>query len=236
MSLRPDEIANRDYVERSDRAESKVKQGISTAAAIGTTALGAGLTARLLPMLSEFIPAQTALKGISKISPKIGDFLQNGLNAGLNLKDGLDFIRGQLSPPEKEERDEAMEAEEPAKEGRNIIEQYDPNLFEYIKGMIAQGNTPEAAAAKSKKFLDKKKLDLIAKIEKDHKTDWASIVSSIFGGNMATSPGQSQQAQAPAQAPAQAQEQPPGSAGGVDPQLLSIMNQMRSTMQKITGK
>jgi hypothetical protein len=52
---------------------------------------------RILPLLNEYIPEEIAMKGIGKISPQMGSFLQKGLSAGLPLAGGLAFLKDQLS-------------------------------------------------------------------------------------------------------------------------------------------
>jgi len=52
---------------------------------------------KILPFLDDYIPDDLALKGISKVSPKIGSFLKRGLTKGLPLAGGLQFLRSQFS-------------------------------------------------------------------------------------------------------------------------------------------
>ncbi len=58
-------------------------------------------------------------------------------------------------------------------------------------------------------------------MSKDHKTDFSSIIETIFGN-----------AQQPKE---QMQEKPGQNPGGIDPQLLSIMQNMQETMNKLSG-
>lgn len=48
---------------------------------------------KLAPFLDEFLPEDYAVRGIEKISPKIGKFLKNGMQKGLPIAGGLDFLR-----------------------------------------------------------------------------------------------------------------------------------------------
>lgn len=182
MVLRSDEMANQAEVERDQRFRGNVAKGASTVASLATGAAGGTLAAKVMPFLNQYIPAGLAMKGINKVAPKLGSFLQKGHEMGLDVEEGLNFIKDKLDGSQKE----------PAKENRNIIEQYSPNLFQYLKEMIGTGNTPIQAAAKAKKNLDKKFQEMISKMEKDHKTDWSSIVEMVFGGQ-GKAPIQSQQ-------------------------------------------
>src|SRR6266478_2673500 len=115
MVLRPDEEANIKETERDKRFRSTLssigKTGVGLATGLGATSL----SSRLLPFLSEHIPLDLAMKGINKLSPKLGKFLKEGQSMGLDVKKGLDFIKEKVGPKEK----------------RNIIEQYSPELHNF---------------------------------------------------------------------------------------------------------
>ncbi len=175
-SLRPDEQAANAEIERAQSRDRTLKSGLKTAAstalAVGGTslALGGKLGSKIMPFLNEYIPADLAMKGINKVSPRLGEFLKKGISKGLNLKDGLDFIKENIGTQEK------------AKEQRNILEQYSPELHEFIKGHVQKGKAPlEAAALATIGEEGKKFKGVIKKLVKDHKTSWSSIIQSIFG-------------------------------------------------------
>lgn len=184
--LRPDEKASQDDIAKSKKHDERIKSGVKTVANIGLAATGFGaaskvagpLASRILPFLSEHIPTALALKGINKVSPQVGGILEKGMQQGLDIKEGLSFLKGQLDNLKNEGRTPEGE--------RNIIQKYSDNLHEYIQGMINQGNSPLDAAGKAKKFLTGKLAETIKTIEKDYKTDFGNIVESIFGkGDMA---------------------------------------------------
>ena len=130
--MRPDEQAAYSEIERAQSRDSNIKRGVKTAASIAIGA--AGLSSRILPFLSEYIPTELAMKGINKVSPQLGNFLQKGQKMGLNLKDGLDFIK-----------DNMQEKKEPAKQSKNIIKQYSDKLHEALESKIKKGLTPAQA-------------------------------------------------------------------------------------------
>jgi len=182
MVLRSDEMANQAEVERDQRFRGNVSKGVSAAASLATGAAGGSLAAKVMPFLNQYIPPGLAMKGINKVAPKLGSFLQKGHEMGLDVQEGLDFIKDKIGGDQKES----------AKKKGNIIEQYSPNIFQYMKELIGKGSSPIDAAAKARKFLDKKQQDIISKMEKDHKTDWSSIVQTVFGGQ-GMAPNQSEQ-------------------------------------------
>lgn len=69
---------------------------------------------KLIPFLDEYIPEDLALKGISKVSPKIGSFLKKGLSKGLPLAGGLQFLRSQFSGSPDIQIDETLRPDEKA--------------------------------------------------------------------------------------------------------------------------
>jgi len=104
----------------------------------------------------------------------------------------------------KEFMKEKISKSEPAKENRNIIEQYSPELFSFIKEKVNSGMSPIQAgeiAQREGKFSDP-----IKKIEKDHKTNWLRVLELLFGSGK---DAQAQQAQVrPAQQDQQELQQP----------------------------
>jgi len=166
--MRPDEEANRDEIQRDQRFRSNVAKGIGTAATIGAGAA----TTRILPFLSKFIPTDLAMKGLSKVSPKLADFLKRGQSMGLNVDEGIQYIRDSIQPKQQEG----------AKQNKNIVEQYSPELHQFMTESIGSGEDPIRVAATA--ILDKKKNfeSIIRKMEKDHNTPWTSIVESVYGG------------------------------------------------------
>lgn len=186
--LRPDEQAMNAGIEKSKRSDERFKGALKTgASAVG--ALGAGaaafaggkLGAKILPFLNEYIPYNLALKGINKVSPQLGGFLKKGMEQGLDLKDGLEYLKRNIGEEEKQQ---------PVKENRNIIQQYSPELFQFLEEQIKQGRDPIQAGAVAQN--DKKFSPIIQKISKDHKADWSSILQTVFGQG---EPSQTQQTQ-----------------------------------------
>ncbi len=164
--LRPDEKASLTDIESSKRHDEKIKSTIKNVASAGTVGVGGYAASKIAPFLSQFITSDIALKGISKVSPKVGEFLRNGMESGLDLKSGLDFLKQNIS-------------KEPAKEDRNIIEQHSPELHSFISDEIKKGTTPLKAAenaSKSGKFSK-----IIDKIQKDQKIGWGKIIQDLYG-------------------------------------------------------
>lgn len=207
--MRYDEIAAQGVVDKNKKSDSKIKSGLKNLATAGLTAGGVGIASKIMPFLSEFIPQDLAYKGINKIAPQVGQFLKRGVDSGLDLKSGLNYLKESFT----------SKSGSSAPNKNNIIEQYSPELFQFLKEEIESGRAPiEAGAiAQSKNHFK----EVIKKMSKDHKTDFSSIIETIFGN-----------AQQPKE---QMQEKPGQNPGGIDPQLLSIMQNMQETMNKLSG-
>jgi len=208
-NLRPDEQALISENERSRSTNKLVKKGVNTAIGAGTAAagFGTGIASRILPFLNEFIPADLAMKGINKISPQLGSFLKKGMEKGLDLNEGLNFIKDNINGKENKK--------EPAKQSKNIIEQESPELHQFIDQEIRKGRKPIEAAALAQN--DKRFSGAIQKLMKAHKTPWSSIIESIFGkGNMGLPQQQSSTEEA---------MNPPGSQLSKDPQAAQTGQQ-----------
>lgn len=211
---RPDERVLEAEQERAERSQGR----FGTAASIATGLGGAALTSKIMPFLSKYIPTDLAIKGISKISPKIGSFLQKGLSMGLDAKEGLDFIK---------EKFEGKEPEEKKNKTENIISQHSPNLFAFMEQEIGKGRRPDEAAAIARLPANgfAKEIDAI---EKKAKAKWSDIISSIFGGQQQAQqqpqgmPQMGQQAQQMGQ-----QQQQPGQGQEKLMAILQKLQQMR---------
>jgi hypothetical protein len=219
---RPDELASQSEIQRNDRLKGNLKKGASAILGTGASFLGAGLTSKILPLLSEYIPTDLAIKGISKVSPMIGDFLKKGQRFGLDPKEGLKFVRDQIEKPEQQ-----------VKENRNIIQQYSPELHQFIEDQIKKGVSPIDAGsfALSKEGLGNKFNKVIKQIEKDHQTDWSSILQSVYG--TAEQPQKQEQQQVEQPKPQQMQAQPgQGQPGQGQAALMAIMQKINQKLGK----
>lgn len=220
MVLRPDEEANLSEIERDENIRSTLKKGASTALglAAGTTGLGViggGIASKIMPFLNQYIPTDLAMKGISKISPKLGDLLKKGQSMGLDLQEGLNFIKDKISG-----------GEETAKENRNIIEQYDPELHIYLTENLKKGIPLIEAGKKALGHGRFKKS--IEKMTKDHRSPWSAILQTVYGSMGVGKSQPEQQPQQPQQPitqnPPQQQQQGQGQAA-----LMAILQKIQQS-------
>jgi hypothetical protein len=237
--LRSDEQAMRSEIERSRKRDEMLKKGVKTGAALATGTIGAsaGLASKIGPFLNSYVPLDLAMKGINKVAPRIGEFLKKGQSLGLDVKEGLDFVKNSIESSESQGQK--------AKETRNVIEQYSPELHSFIANEVKKGRTPaQAAAALQVSKEHGKYKEIIKKIEKDHKTDWLSILESIYGGAQQNQP-QEEVLNSKEFTPEQvrqrelqrqgAQEQPQP-AQGIDPQLAQLLGGMQAKLQQLRGR
>lgn len=143
-------------------------------------AAGLGASMKIAPFLSEYLPLDLAMKGINKVAPQIGNFLKHGQKMGLTLESGLDYLKGQASKRQNlQEEEQDLKSKNP-KEERNIVQQYSPELHNYLSQKIKSGEDPVRAGAAA--FFENKNFeDIIEKIEKDHRTNWSELVQTIYG-------------------------------------------------------
>lgn len=210
MTLRPDELALQSSIERNKKFEGNVKKGVNAAITVGTSFLGAGLTSRILPLLSEHIPVDLAVKGISKLSPKLGEFLNKGMKMGLDAKEGLQSLKGEIE-----------KSTEKPKETKNIIEKYSPELHQFMKEQVTSGRPVLEAGAIAQN--DKRFKQAIDKLSKDHKTNWSNIIQGIYGS------GEQSQSSHFQQKSQQMQGQQQGSGQGQQA-LMAIMQRINQRL------
>lgn len=211
-------MASETQIEKNKARDQRLKSGLKTAASAAATVAGVGLGSRIMPFLNDFIPVDLAIKGISKVAPEVGSFLKKGMKTGLDVKEGLSFIKNSLSG----------ESKSAANQHQGIIEQYSPDLMRFLKDEIANGMPPQKAGAVAR-LMNKDFEKAIKQIEKDHKTDFSLLLQNIFGS--AEQPQAQQE-----QSQMQGQQQQGQAPGGIDPALMSIMQNMQSTMNKFRGR
>jgi hypothetical protein len=129
----------------------------------------------------------------------------------------LNFIKESLSGESKGN----------AKQDGGIIEQYSPDLMRFLKDEISKGMPPQKAGAVAR-LMNKDFEKAIKQIEKDHKTDFSLLLQNIFGS--------AEQPQAQQEQPQMQGQQQGQAPGGIDPALMSIMQNMQSTMNKFRGR
>lgn len=183
-----------------------LKTGASIAASaasapIGALKTGASIAAggialkRILPLLSKYIPQDLAIKGLNKLSPHFGNFINKSLQEGASFDTIRDFLRGKAEG----------EQQKPAQETRNVIEQYSPDLHQFIASEVSAGRPVLEAGALAQ--ANPKFKTTIKQIEKDNKANWSAILQSIYGGGQygeAVNPQQVEQSQAQSMAAPQA--------------------------------
>lgn len=106
MTFQPYQSATEEMKRQSEMPARILKQGLSVAG-LASVAAGSPLVAKILPFLSRFIPQATAIKGLSKIEPRIGKFINSAMKMGMPYEEARDFIKQKLQPEveESEEQD-----------------------------------------------------------------------------------------------------------------------------------
>lgn len=211
--MQPYQEANEEILRQKGAPFKAAGKALGTAASlssgsIGTAATLAGGSAlfnKIAPFLSKHIPQDLTIKALSKIDPRLGKFVGNALKNEYTKDEISEFLKEKTSESKKKEN---------AQENRNIIEQYSPELNQFIKQFIEKGENPLQAGARAR--LDKKYSDIIKNIEKDHKSDWSSILQTVYGGQ-----DQSNQNQQP--------QQPQEQGGQGQQALISILQKIQQS-------
>lgn len=219
--LRPDEQVRESEIKKSQGRTNEVRSAFETASSFGTGAIGAKAASKIIPLLSKYIPEDLAFKGINKLIPSLGNFLKKGTKEGLSLKSGLEFLREEFTNEKKEKTQPNQ---------KSIIEQYSPELHQFLDQQIKSGRSPLEAGALAQNTKQFEKI--IKKISEDHKAPWSSILESIFGTGQ-QAPIQSQQQQPPNDQMGQQGQQPQQSQSGQGQQALMAAIQK---LQQIRGK
>lgn len=217
--MQPYQEATETIKRRNEQIGSVGRNVATSALAVGAGSFGAGIARRMIPMLSKYVNEEMMQKGLSKIDPRLGKFAQQAKNQGYDDEEIRDFLKNKATGEEN-----SSLAKENTKEKRNIIEQYDPELHTYLLQNIKKGIPIMQAGQQALKHGRFKKA--VEKMMKDHKASWMQILESVYGQGQTQQPAQNQM-------PAQAEN--PQEAGGIDPQLMQIMGNLRNAMQQIRG-
>lgn len=215
------------YQKAAEKLRTSGEYPLNLAKNIGLSAIGGGAAklgssalASLLPkvkaLINEYVPDELSKKGLEKLDPRFGQFIKGGEQEGYDYGEIRKFIGEKVDKSEQEN----------AKQSKNIIEQYSPELHQFIDNEVKGGRTPTQAAAIAQN--DKKFQEIIKKLSKDHKTPWSSIVESIYG-TPETAPIQRQQQQDQQIQQEQPQQQ------GISPekqQFLQIVQQLTQQMRQ----
>lgn len=172
----------------------------------GSQAIGS-LLPRVSALINQHVPEALSMKGLSKIDPRFSKFIQGALDEGYSYEDVRGFLGEKISKSEPQEN---------AKDNKNIIQMYSPELHEFIMGEIQQGRSPLEAGALAS--LDRKGKDfkkIIKQIEKDHKAPFSAILETAYGGQ-----GAAKQAPDPGQ-------QPAGQSGQGQAALMAILQKIQ---------
>ena len=168
--MQPYQKANEEQIRQRDLPSNFLKKAASVGGTAAASYLGAGTISKVLPFLSKYIPEDLAIKGLNKIDPRFGKFINHAMKGGHSFDEVKDFI-GEKAQSEM------------SKENRNIIEQESPELHEFILSHIKQGRKPLEAAALA--TLDTSRgpnfKQIISKLQKTHKVNWGQIVQDLYG-------------------------------------------------------
>ena len=190
------------YQAASEEINRQAQAPLKTLKKVGSLAGGAAIAGRILPFLSKHIPGELMRKGISKIEPRLGKFIEGALNNGYDIDNVRGFIVDKFSPKEEEPQEQTQE-HPIIKQAKDFETNY-PDIVKALMSHINNGRSPQEAAEilkTSTPFSQK-----IKKIEKDNGKNFVDFILEMMGGN------QSSQMQQPQQSQQQGQSIPGGSA------------------------
>lgn len=211
------------YQEASESVREHGELPIRAAKKLGSAALsglgfagGQQIIGRVLPLLSKFIPPDLATKGLSKVDPRFGQFIDKVMKSGKSFDEIREFLGDKFGGDEQ--------PPPPPQQQRNIVEQYSPELHQFLLGEIEKGRSPIQAGALAELESTGKKgfKKIIDKITKQHKAPWSAILETVYGkGDQKQNTSNTQQPQD--------QEQ-------IDPQLAKLFEQGNELIKQYRGR
>jgi hypothetical protein len=101
--MRAKERAAESVVHQSKMPARALGAAASTLGSFASVGLGSALLSRAIPFLNRSIPTELAVKGLSKIDPRLGKFFTGIFGSGYTVDEGLDYLRNEINPEEKQE-------------------------------------------------------------------------------------------------------------------------------------
>lgn len=192
------------------------KQAGLTAIGGGAAAVGSKAVNKLIPaigsLINSYIPENLSIKGLSKIDPRFGKFIEGAMKEGYSYDDIRSFLGDKI--------EKTQEIEKIQSDPLKFFETNYPNIAGALARTMQNGQSPEAAAAILKSSTPFSKD--IKKIEKESGKNFVDYVLELFGNRGQET--QQQQMQQPEENQ-QVQEQPQQS-GGVDAQLMAALDKI----------
>lgn len=171
MTYNPYRSASEEIQRQEGDPLNYLQKGLSISAAVGGLGGLGALSSKILPLLNSRIPESIAVKGINKINPSLGRFVESATNFGYDFEEVRNFLRNKAA----EQQDEKVEP----KQNRNIIQQYSPDLHEFILTEIKKGRSPlEAGALASLSDAFK---SVINKLTKDYSSPFSALLETVYG-------------------------------------------------------
>lgn len=214
------------YQEAAETTRRSGEGSISALKYAGTAALGAAgakaassIISRVAPLLSQYIPQEFAKKGLSKVDPRFGKFIDKAEDEGFDFDEIRDFIG------EKIEKSAKQKLENKSSSQPNLIGQASPELQSFIEQQIQAGKAPDHAAALAMPRAEFS--DIVRKIEKQSGKRFTALVRDLYDGKAIEQP--ESKAASQGQQPQQPQQ-------GLDPGVAQILQQGQALLQKFQGR
>src|ERR1700752_411463 len=191
-----------------------VSTALGTAAGKVAYSAATSIIPKIQSLISPYVPEKFSMNGLGKLDPRLKKFIEGAVQEGYDYDEIRNFIGEKVSKTEKENP--------PQK--KNIIEQYSPELHQFILKEMQSGRSPLEAGAlaslgrKGEENFKK----VIDKITKEHKTPWSAILESVYGSQQS---GQKQPNQ-----PQPEQQQQPQQGGPGQKALMAILDKINQKL------
>jgi hypothetical protein len=171
------------YQEASEESYKQSYRPFQAAATAAVPVAKAAIGGKVMSLINKYIPESLAMKGLSKIDPRLGKFMALGQEMGHSFDELKSFLGERVQESEKEEA-------KPAKAERNIIEKESPELHQYIFEQIKKGMNPLKAATGASFDKSNRFSKAIEKLEKQHNKPFYDIVREVYGAGERSLPKQ----------------------------------------------
>lgn len=209
-------------------SEESNKQSYRPLQAAGVAAIPlakAAFGGKIMSLINKHIPEGLALKGLSKLDPRLGKFMALGQELGHSYDELKSFLGEKVEKGEEQQK---------AKDSRNIIEKESPELHQFISNEVKKGVNPIKASAAA--YFGKKYEKAINNLEKQHKMKFQDIVRQIYGEEESALPKKGFAQEETERFQNQYGNQVQGQQEGSDAEFAQLIQQGNAILQKYRGK
>lgn len=217
----PYQQASEALSKRGENLGSTAKNLATMAFSAGGLGAGSKLLTKMIPYVTGALASPDAIKGLSKLDPRIASFIKQAMSKGKNEDEILGFIGDKV--------DEAIPEAKEAQRKSNLPYDISEKLDEFLKDWVTRGFDPWEVFQGAENGVVGQDVKKVLRFAQKEKINLADTLRGLYGVKK-------DEALPESQATLQPQQEQQQQAGGMDPGLAQILQQGQMLLQNFKGK